>query len=228
MTSLMHLVVDDDKEMPLAAGVREGLALTSTAFGNIKTTFRKVVADFENELLARGSAWYSDEWIDLGLGNLASNLDRAMERWRRLYQSARVLLRRATQPIESGRLSVGGEEYKRHKRTQDQANRQLNLLRNDVLSTGDRSEFYPYRYLAAEGFFPGYNFTRLPIRIFIPSGSTTGNFISRARPIALREFGPLNVIYHGGRKYKVSQLVTQDAESSLTDAKISMSRAPEK
>ena len=68
---------------------------------------------------------------------------------------------------------------------------------------------------------PGYNFTRLPLRIFLPTGDCTGEFISRPRAIALREFGPQNIIYHNGRKYRVSQLVVQDAESSLTEAKIS-------
>lgn len=221
MMSLMNLVVDDNAEMTLAPGVREGLRIQPGAFTSLKATFRRVVKDFEPELSVRASSWYSDEWVDQNLGKLADHLHESMTRWRRLYRSARTLLTRATQPIESGRLSVGSDEYRKHKRHQDQANRQLNLLRNDVPTAADRSEFYPYRYLAAEGFFPGYNFTRLPIRIFIPSGSTTGDFISRPRPIALREFGPRNLIYHNGRKYRVSQLVTQDAESSLTEAKIS-------
>ena len=47
------------------------------------------------------------------------------------------------------------------------------------------------------------------------------NLFPDRAPIALREFGPLNVIYHNGRKYRVSQLVVQDAESALTEAKIS-------
>ncbi len=89
------------------------------------------------------------------------------------------------------------------------------------LARAKLSEFYPYRYLAAEGFFPGYNFTRLPVRVFVPDGSTSGEFISRARPIALREFGPLNLIYHKGQKFKVSQMVVQDAEGSLRSMKIS-------
>jgi hypothetical protein len=221
ITSLMNLVVDDSGDMPLAPSVRAGLQISPRMYESLKATFRRVVKDFEPRLRERASAWYSDEWIDLNLGKLADHLDESLTRWRRLYRSARTLLSRSTQPIESGRLSVGSEEYRRHKRHQDQANRQLNLLRNDVPTAADRSEFYPYRYLAAEGFFPGYNFTRLPIRIFIPSGATTGEFISRPRSIALREFGPLNVIYHNGRKYRVSQLVTQDAESSLTEAKVS-------
>jgi hypothetical protein len=41
------------------------------------------------------------------------------------------------------------------------------------------------------------------------------------RSIALREFGPQNIIYHNGRKYRVCQLVVQDAESALTEARIS-------
>ena len=69
---------------------------------------------------------------------------------------------------------------------------------------------------------PGYNFTRLPVRVFLPTGDgNAGEFISRPRSIALREFGPRNIIYHNGRKYRVCQLVVQDAEGSLKSAKVS-------
>ena len=219
--SLMRLITDGDPAMPLAPGVVEGLKIGPNAFDSIKATFRRVIADFAGGLKGTANAWYSDDWIDGNLGSLAKHLDSAMDRWRKMYQSARALLSRATQPIESGRLQVGSDEYRRYKRLQDQANRQLNLLRNDQAGSAELSEFYPYRYLASEGFLPGYNFTRLPLRIFVPTGSTAGEYISRPRSIALREFGPLNVIYHNGCKYRVSQLVIQDAESSLTEAKIS-------
>ena len=220
--SLMRLVEDDSSAMPLALTVRDGLQLQPTTYTNLKATFRRVVQDFEPLLKQRASSWYSEEWIDQNLGKLADHLDGSLNRWRGLYRSARSLLTRATQPIESGRLKVGSDEYKKFKRLQDQANRQLNLLRNDqVGGSTELSEFYPYRYLASEGFLPGYNFTRLPIRIFVPTGTSSGEFISRPRAIALREFGPLNIIYHNGRKYRVTQLVVQDAESTLTDAKIS-------
>jgi hypothetical protein len=139
-----------------------------------------------------------------------------------LYRSARTILSTATQHIESGTLGLGSEGYRKHKRNQDQATRQLDLLRNDLGGvSSELSEFYPYRYLASEGFLPGYNFTRLPLRIFLPTGDSSGEFISRPRAMALREFGPLNIIYHNGRKYRVSQLIVQDAESALTEAKIS-------
>lgn len=219
--SLMRLVSEDDAEMPLSPGARAGLQIAPASYVSLRATFRRVIKDFETELSSRAGSWYSENWIDQNLGGLADHVDTSMTRWRRLYRSARSLLTRATQPIESGRLKVGSDEYKRYKRHQDQANRQLNLLRNDLGGAAELSEFYPYRYLASEGFLPGYNFTRLPLRIFVPTGATAGEFISRPRPIALREFGPLNVIYHNGRKYRVSQLVVQDPESSLTEARIS-------
>ena len=219
--SLMRLIADGDPAMPLSPGVVEGLKIGPTTFDSLKATFRRVIADFAGELKSASNAWYTDDWIDQNLGNLAEHLNSAMERWRKMYQSARTLLTRATQPIESGLLKVGSDEYRKYKRLQDQANRQLNLLRNDQGGSAEFTEFYPYRYLASEGFLPGYNFTRLPLRIFVPTGTTAGEYISRPRSVALREFGPLNLIYHNGCKYRVSQLVTQDTESSLTEAKIS-------
>ena len=219
--SLMRLIADEDPAMPLSPGVVQGLKIGPTTFDSLKTTFRRVIADFAGELKGASNAWYADDWVDLNLGNLAEHLDSAMERWRKMYQSARTLLTRATQPIESGLLQVGSDEYRKFKRLQDQANRQLNLLRNDQGGSTELSEFYPYRYLASEGFLPGYNFTRLPLRVFVPTGSTAGEYISRPRSVALREFGPRNLIYHNGRKHRISQLVIQDAESSLTEAKTS-------
>ena len=219
--SLMRLVSDADPAMPLAPGVVDGLRIGPSTFESLKETFRLAVADFADDLKSTADTWYTDEWVDLNLNGLAANLDKAMERWRKMYQSARALLTRATQPIESGRLRVGSDEYRKYKRLQDQANQQLNLLRNDQGGFRDLSEFYPYRYLASEGFLPGYNFTRLPLRVFVPTGTTTGEYISRPRTIALREFGPRNLIYHNGNKYRVSQIIVQDAESSLTEAKIS-------
>ena len=219
--SLMQLIASEDPAMPLSHSVVEGLRIGLTEFESLKTTFRRVIADFADQLTGTSSIWYTDDWVDQNLQNLAAHLDQAMERWRKMYQSARALLSRATQPIESGRLRVGSDEYRKSKRLQDQANRQLNLLRNDQSGSTELSEFYPYRYLASEGFLPGYNFTRLPLRVFVPTGSTTGEYISRPRSIALREFGPLNLIYHNGRKHRIAQLVVQDTESSLMEAKIS-------
>ena len=218
----MRLVTDDNNEMPLAESVRAGLQLTPAQFDRVKANFKRVIRDFENELENQASAWYSDQWIEQNLSQIVETLDASLKRWRIIYRSARAILTRATQKIESGTLNLGSEEYRKYKRHQDQATRQLDLLRNDLSGkASELSEFYPYRYLASEGFLPGYNFTRLPIRVFLPIGDSSGVFVSRPRSLALREFGPQNIIYHNGRKYKVNQLVIQDIESSLTEAKIS-------
>jgi superfamily II DNA/RNA helicase len=218
--SIMRLVTDDNNEMPLAPEVRSALDIQPTMFNRLKMAFKRAIHDFEGDLQKTGQTWYSDQWIEQNLSNVANDLDQTLVRWRRLYRAAQVLLSRATQRIGGGRLT--GEELRKEQNFERQAIRQLNLLRNDLFGRStELSEFYPYRYLASEGFLPGYNFTRLPVRVFLPTSDSSGEFVSRPRPIALREFGPLNIIYHSGRKYRVSQLVVQDAESALEEAKIS-------
>jgi hypothetical protein len=221
--SLMRCVVEDNGAMPLTAGVRAGLSLSPKTLADLRASFKRVVKDFEPDLAQTAGNWYSDAWIELNLSKIADHLDRSLERWRHLYRSARTILTRATQRIEAGVLTPGSEEYRKFDRQQKQSSHQLGLLRNDGGGRStELSEFYPYRYFASEGFLPGYNFTRLPLRIFIPSqDGNAGEFISRPRAIALREFGPLNIIYHRGRKYRVNQLIVQDGEGSLQTAKVS-------
>jgi superfamily II DNA/RNA helicase len=218
--SIMRLVTDDNNEMPLAPEVRSALDIAPSMFDRLKMAFKRAIHDFEVDLQKTAETWYSDQWIEQNLSNVANHLDDALVRWRRLYRAAQLLLTRATQRIGGGRLT--GEELRKEQNFERQAIRQLNLLRNDLFGrSSELSEFYPYRYFASEGFLPGYNFTRLPVRVFLPTSDSSGEFVSRPRPIALREFGPLNIIYHNGRKYRVCQLVVQDAESALEEAKIS-------
>jgi len=76
---------------------------------------------------------------------------------------------------------------------------------------GQNNDFYTYRYLASQGFLPGYNFPRLPLMAWIPArgGQTVngkddeGSMVSRPRFLALSEFGPRSLIYHQGRMYRV-------------------------
>jgi hypothetical protein len=86
----------------------------------------------------------------------------------------------------------------------------------------NESEFYIFRYLASEGFLPGYNFTRLPVRAFIGyKHNDQGEYVSRPRAVALKEFGPMNTIYHNGSKYKINRMTLLEAESLQRKAKIS-------
>jgi very-short-patch-repair endonuclease len=47
-----------------------------------------------------------------------------------------------------------------------------------------------------------------------------GEFISRPRFLALSEFGPRNVIYHDGAKYRVDRMILPEAELKLENGKI--------
>ncbi|KAF3462129.1 DEAD/DEAH box helicase [Ralstonia pseudosolanacearum] len=219
--SVTRFIDEDDHELPLLPSVRSGLTLGATTRDRIRAAFQRAIKDFEPSLKEPTSHWFTDAWIDRTLQALPDNLHQSVERWRSLYRSARSTLEKATQMIQSGTLSLGSDEYRKYKRSQDQATRQLDLLRNQGGGSSELSEFYPYRYLASEGFLPGYNFTRLPLRVFLPTADTHGEFISRPRVMALREFGPLNIIYHSGRKYQVRQLVVQEPDAALTEAKIS-------
>ena len=61
------------------------------------------------------------------------------------------------------------------RRRRSEAETQLALLRNE--DGDDRNltaDFNPYRYLASEGFLPGYSFPRLPIAAYIPAAGGCG------------------------------------------------------
>ena len=221
-TTIMDLVTEDSG-LSLSAQVKARLNTSQETARRIKSSFKKAIIDFEGSLRSEKSGWYSDDWVDRQLSNLTESLNTALDRWRDLYRSAKSLLTTSTQQIESGRLGLGSPEYKMARRNMDQATRQLDLLRNTSKGKGrDLSEFYPYRYLASEGFLPGYNFTRLPVRTFLQTDDTGGEFISRPRRLALREFGPGNIIYYNGKKYEVRQILLHDPENSLKEAKISL------
>ena len=218
--SLMQIADSSDIKLPLLPVVTSGFQFSQKTRESIKSKFNIAIDDFIDELHNRSQGWYSADWLDNSFNSIAKRLDESMERWRNLYRSARAQLSEATGAINTGLLKINDREYRKYKRSQDQANRQLTLLRNSQSGKSDLNEFYPYRYLAAEGFLPGYNFIRLPLRIFLPQGAESGNYVSRSRSIALREFGPLNVIYHNQRKFRVSQLMS-NVDASITAAKIS-------
>ncbi len=222
--SLMSLIdQSEEKTMPLSKEIKATLALSSPTTARVKSLFMKIIADFRADLETDATCWFSESWVDATMGSLSQSLDRALDRWRNIYFQAKRILAEATRELESGRLVAGSERYREEERNQRLAHYQLGQLRNEFKKghSNQISEFYPYRYLASEAWLPGYNFTRLPLRVFIESLDGSGEFISRPRSIALYEFGPLNIIYHNGRKYKISQMIAQDIEGSLRSARIS-------
>lgn len=86
------------------------------------------------------------------------------------------------------------------------------------------SDFYPYRYFASEGFLPGYNFPRLPLRAQVRSRHDGAvEYLQRERFLALSEFGPGSLIYHEGAKFRVvgvKNMGHDDREPSFIKFKI--------
>ena len=216
--SLTEVIEMSHPDLPLKDSVKASLEATDASKLRIRTAFQRIV----HRLPAAVHAKYSLSWIDLHIEQVPSSLNRAINRWRRLYQAAEVQLHDAQTIISQNIYKDNTPERKRAFRLERQATKQRDLLRNDLgRQTNAASEFYPFRYLASEGFLPGYNFTRLPIRTFLPKGDFDGEFISRPRFVALREFGPRNIVYHNGNKFRIDQLQVSNLEQSLQSARVS-------
>lgn len=148
--------------------------------------------------------------------------DRAFNRWRKLYKNAIKLRGDSRAIIDNPIYSSKSDEKKQAERSESFAKKQLIQLRNDDNSSF--SEFYPFRYLASEGFLPGYNFTKLPIRVAI-NGYETTEYLSRPRSIALSEYGPRNIIYHNGQSYEIKRINANDIEKSIAQTKAKVSKS---
>ena len=220
--SFRHIIDEDNLEnLPLKPEVWADLNLSEKTNDKIRDTFNRVIQNIEKDLFDMPSPWYSLAWLNRKLKSRAERFNEAMNRWREIYKRSYEQLQRAGQIIGDPRIPRSDERKKEAENESKYAQRQIDLLKNEMQKgqkNNQLSEFYPYRYLAAEGFLPGYNFTRLPVRIFIPKKD--GEYISRPRFIALREFGPHNIIYHSGGKYHVNQMLWSENDNPLVAAKI--------
>ena len=140
-----------------------------------------------------------DEFIQGVAKQAPEAFDRSFDRWRELYRSAWDQLQKANARSEI--INLSRADRNKNKAIRSQAEQQIVLLEEGKASNG--SDFYSYRYLATEGFLPGYNFPRLPLYAFIPEERKTSSFISRPRFLAISEFGPRSLIYHEGRAHRV-------------------------
>jgi very-short-patch-repair endonuclease len=170
--------------------------------------------------------WFHTTWVNDVFDQLERAFNRACERWRALYRAA--VRQRALHHQIIGDLSRPDAERQHSRRLRAQAENQLKLLTAaEGVFEGD---FYSYRYFAAEGFLPGYNFPRLPISAYVPERRRRGRdeFISRPRFLAISEFGPRALIYHEGARYRVYKVNldfgSDDLEASHALATLTMKR----
>ena len=158
------------------------------------------ISSIRKELSA--AVWFHDNWTKEILDQIERAFDTSCDRWRSLYRAA-VYQRELHHKII---LDHSRPEAERNhsRRLRAQAESQIRLLTEaEGIYEGD---FYSYRYFAAEGFLPGYNFPRLPLSAYVPGRRQRrgrDEFISRPRFLAISEFGPRALIYHEGARYRV-------------------------
>jgi superfamily II DNA/RNA helicase len=217
--SVLDLLEQEHPDLQLKPDIRLRLSFDAATLQRLEDRFLSVLGRLRGAL--ESQKWFTPDWLKSHLKSLPESLDRSLDRWRDLFREARATLTRASQQIESGLLIYGSDEYRQQKRLQDQSVMQLDLLRNKRSgdSGTEMTEFYVFRYLASEGFLPGYNFTRLPIRVFVAEGDG-GDYIARPRLVALREFGPNNIIYHNGSKFRVNQIIKPDIASHVRPVRV--------
>ena len=148
----------------------------------------------------------ASEWLNRKIKSSFSDFDAALQRWRDLYASThtqRELAHKIISNPASAQMDRRAAERRYH-----EANTQIKLLLDADSDTS--SDFSTYRYLASQGFLPGYNFPRLPLMAYIQG--RRGNvgrdtFLARPRFLAISEFGPLSLIYHEGSQYRVKRVM---------------------
>ena len=174
-----------------------------------------------DELQPELAPWYGSEWLDSVISGAFLQFGQAFERWRSLFRATTRQMK-AAHAIEMNH-AIGERERKEAKERYDEARIQHDLLLDS--SPTFNSDFYTYRYLAGQGFLPGYNFPRLPLMAFIPARREKvgrDSFLSRPRFLGLSEFGPQSIIYHEGSTYRVRKAIlgVRDEESVTTSARL--------
>ena len=189
--------------MPLLDGLKTKLS-DPTVIAKARASAKGVIKQLEGDL--NTSKWFTSDYIESVINKAPDNFSRALDRWRALVEATLKQMEMA-ESITKSHTSTERERANARRRWVDASN-QYNQLQENI-EYPVNSDFYTYRYLASQGFLPGYNFPRLPLMAWIParggqSGKDDeGSMVSRPRFLALSEFGPRSLIYHQGRMYRV-------------------------
>ncbi len=203
-TSIAPLLDLEQVDKPLQPALRDKLNAPEVTARALQSS-QGFVAQLASVL--NSSPWFSADHVAATIERAGQDFSAAFERWRALVDATRKQMDMADQVVKS--YTTSHAEKQNAQRRYGDAARQYSVLLKS--GNGQNSDFYTYRYLASQGFLPGYNFPRLPLMAWIPAkGGTTvkgkddeGSMVSRPRFLALSEFGPRSLIYHQGRMYRV-------------------------
>ena len=219
---IAELLVLNDASRPLTPEITAALKDRRVADGAGKR-IRRVLDLVADDLTPELAPWYTgrDAYSAALAAAAAARFEAAFDRWRDLFAAAEEQRDAARRTMDD--YSTPYREKRAAQTRHAQAVDQLNLLQRGTSALS--SDFYTYRYLATEGFLPGYNFPRLPLFAYIPAsrdGRGRQTYLQRPRFLALAEFGPRSLVYHEGRAYRVVRalLALGHRESATPDAQL--------
>jgi len=201
--SISELLLLPDAARPLRPEVRDPMSKPTVA-QNAVVRIKGVLDLLDDDLSPELAPWYPgrDTYAEEIVTGALDSFDKAFRRWRDLFTAAEQQRDAARKTMDD--YAAPRQEKRAAQRRHAQAIEQLNLLQKG--DSQRSSDFYTYRYLATEGFLPGYNFPRLPLMAYVPStndGRGRQAYLQRPRFLALSEFGPRSLVYHEGRSYRV-------------------------
>ena len=215
-------VLDREKpdDLPLRHEIVEQIG-KAQAVGEAEKHAQRIIATLTEYLSKQSAPWYTDTWLNSAMNSAERRFNEAFDRWRSFYRATMSQMRIANDVLHN--TAATEQERREAKERHNDAYMQQNLLLDSKLTMN--SDFYTYRYLAAEGFLPGYNFPRLPLMAFIPRRPgkvARDSFLSRPRFLGLTEFGPQSIIYHEGSTYRVRRVIltVRDEIGVTTSAKL--------
>ncbi len=202
-SSIAELLILADPKRPLKPDVTAPMTAPGVA-EEAKRRIGHVLDLLDEDLTDELAPWYPgrDEFASEVVQHALESFGSAFDRWRDLFTSAEQQRDAARRTMDD--YSAPQQEKRAAQSRHVQAIDQLTLLQQGTKS--QTNDFYTYRYLATEGFLPGYNFPRLPLMAYIPStneGRGRQTYLQRPRFLALAEFGPRSLVYHEGRAYRV-------------------------
>ena len=200
----------DINNITLKPEVLHYLHLSDNQKEEVKAVFTQVISDtfLRGRLETEKPSWFTSEWMDNVLDAYEHDFDISLNRWRALYKDAQTQIIEANLIIQNRIYGENSQERREaHIKQQRAENMRDMLLGKNQGKNHDENEFYPYRYFASEGFLPGYNFTKLPQRAMLQYKGDKIEYLSRPRQLALSEFGPQNIIYNNGGKFRITRML---------------------
>lgn len=199
-----------DPAKALLPEIRDIAADPRTA-AQARPLIKAVLTALEKDYAGDNPRWFkSQDFVTEGIVTKApGRFNDTFDRWRDLLKAAERAIYLADLTLKDYTISPQERKAAEDRRRMGEFQRSI-LLSNQSNKDND---FYIYRYLATEGFLPGYNFPRLPLMAYVQGGNDgkSQRYIQRARFLAISEFGPQSLVYHEGRAFRVDRALLKEA-----------------